>query len=97
LSPVGVYITGVAVAAIFAVALVAALRGAAAAFAAAWIPAILLLLAVQHGVVNVRVARLEGTPLQQLPVPERQRLVDTARSHPWFVELFRLASDGADD
>jgi 4-amino-4-deoxy-L-arabinose transferase-like glycosyltransferase len=97
LSPLGVAAGAAAVAAIFAIALAAALRGAGAAFAAAWIPAFLLVLAAQRGVVGVRVARLEGTPLQRLSIPERQRLVETARAHPWFVDVFRLTSGGEED
>jgi hypothetical protein len=93
-SPFGVAAWAAALGAIFALAFAAALRGFAVAFLAAWVTAFLLLLAVHRGVVSVRVATLQRTPFPSLPVSERHRIYTTARAHPWFVDLFRIANDG---
>lgn len=97
LPPLGVAVAAAALGAIFALAFAAALRGGAVTFAAVWVPAFLLLVAAQRGVVGVRVARLESRPILSLPIAERDRIVRTARAHPWFVDVFRIATDGDGD
>ena len=96
LPPLGVAAGAAAIGAIFALAFAAALRGWAVAFAAAWVPAFLLVFAVHRGIVSVRVAIIEQGGYQGLTIDERERVIHTARAHPWFVDVFRVASGSSD-
>lgn len=85
--------------ALFALALAAALRGRAAGFACAWLPAFLLALTLQRSVVEVRVEQLTAAGLGgSLSLDEKERLYRVAREQPWFIEVFQLAhGSGGDD
>lgn len=78
---------------LFAVALVAALRGRLAGFALAAVPAFLLVLALQRGVAMVRAQTIEVDGLTHLTIDERERLYRVSREQPWFLDLFQLARE----
>jgi len=81
--------------ALLVAALVYALSGRALAFACAFVPALLLVVAIARGGVMVRVAQFREGGANALTIEERERILNTAREHPDFVSLFQLT--GGDD
>lgn len=82
---------------LFAVALVAAVRGRAAGFALAWIPAFLLVFATHRSIAVVRAEQLKESGLSGLTVDEKERLYRVAREQPWMIKLFQIAPGALTD
>ena len=78
---------------LFALALVAALRGRIVGLMFSWLPAFLLLLALHRSVASVRVEQIEAAGLGSLTLDERERLYRTAREQPWLVDVFQLSRE----
>lgn len=89
----GIVLGSLVVGGLFAVALVAALRGRIAGLALASLPAFLLVLALHRGVAMVRAEKLEVGGVGSLTLDERERLYRVARERPWFVEVFQLSRE----
>jgi hypothetical protein len=74
---------------LFAVALVAALRGRLAGLALAAVPAFLLVLALYRGVAMVQLQVTETERLTNLTLDDRERLYRVSREQPWFFDLLQ--------
>ena len=96
-SPLGVAAGAAVLGGLFAFALVSALRGGAAPFAYAWLPAFLLALALLRGAIDVRVAYVTAVGLDGLSLDEKERLYRVAREQPWFIDVFQLTAGPESD
>jgi 4-amino-4-deoxy-L-arabinose transferase-like glycosyltransferase len=85
-----VWALAAALGALLLVALVHALRGRGLAFACAFVPALLLLVAVARGSVQVRAEQYEVQGFAGLTLDERERLLKLAREHPDLIAIFQI-------
>ncbi len=86
-----------ALGALLVLALALALSGRALGFACAFVPALLVLLAVGRGDVMVRVAQLQARGVAGLSLDERERISSFARAHPELAALFQIGAKSEAD